>query len=302
MIKVVDETIAAIEDSNRQLLSRAVAAEEVAKALMEENSKLQLKIERCSRKTRPKTAPSSPVSRTRPKRAADLNDPTPLSIFNSTIDELILTPRHVKNRSHSAPDRSPPPYPDQPSSLCPKMPLSAPPMSKLMPSPFNNYAAQQPHPQPSTHHRRGPSLPTTPRPKHHLQPQALPQPEPQPQLQPPPQLFSPFHSPAVQSPARFSSTLNTPRYDTTNNGIPISSTTRPRNLTLSAFPRKDKPLPPLGPMSPSVLSGLVEIGTTNGVDEWGRELRMSESGTMTVGRRRRGFGDLFKKAKGPVWK
>ena len=51
-------------------------------------------------------------------------------------------------------------------------------------------------------------------------------------------------------------------------------------------------------MSPSVLSGLVEIGTTNGVDEWGREVK-SDGG----GRRRRGLSDLFKKAKeSPIWK
>ncbi|KAH6721513.1 hypothetical protein BKA61DRAFT_423677, partial [Leptodontidium sp. MPI-SDFR-AT-0119] len=124
VIKVVDETIAAIEDSNRKLLSRAVAAEETAKALMEQNSQLQLKIERCTRNTRARTAPSSPVSRTRPKRNQNPNDATPLSVFNATIDELIATPRPVKNRSHSAPDRPPPPYPDIHSSLWPQTPLS----------------------------------------------------------------------------------------------------------------------------------------------------------------------------------
>lgn len=267
---------------------------------MEENSELQLKIERCTRKTRPKTAPSSPVSKPRPKWNPDLNDPTPLSVFNSAIDELNRTPRPVKNRSQSSPNRPPPPYPDQHSSLWPKTPLSAPPMSELIPSPFNNnLAIRQPNPQPPTYHRRGPSLPTTPDPQYRLHPH----PEPRSQFQPPQLLLSPFHSPSLQSPTQFSSNPTTPRYDTTYDGTPISSTTRPRNLALPDCQRKDKPLPPLGPMSPSVLSGLVEIGTTNGVDEWGREVRISERETMNVGRRRRVFSELFRKAKGsPVWK
>ncbi|PVH71187.1 hypothetical protein DL98DRAFT_111886 [Cadophora sp. DSE1049] len=301
VIKVVDETIAAIEDSNRKLLTRAVAAEEAAKALMEQNSELQLKIERCTRRTRPKTAPSSPVSRTRQKRNQNPNDATPLSVFNATIDELIVTPRPVKNRSQSAPDRPPPPYPDMQPSLWPQTPLSAPAQTELMPSPFNNSANHRSFPvqrqeqQPSSYYRRPPSLPTTPRPPHFQS-----QPQPQLEVQPPTHLLSPFRSPGIQAPPRPPPLLvhrEIPRYDTHHSLTPAASTPHLRNPSLETQ-FKNKPLPPLGPMSPSVLSGLVEIGTTNGVDEWGREVK-SDSG----GRRRRGLSDLFKKAKeSPIWK
>ncbi|KAG4435059.1 hypothetical protein IFR05_009449 [Cadophora sp. M221] len=304
VIKVVDETIAAIEDSNRQLLSRAVAAEETAKALMEQNSQLQLKIERCTRNSRARTAPSSPVSRTRPKRNQDPNDTTPLSVFNATIDELVVTPRPVKNRSHSAPDRPPPPYPDMHSSLWTQPPLSAPAQTELMPSPFNNNSNHHSFPvrsqglQSPTYYRRPPSLPTTPRPAQlQSQPQAQPQP---PQVQPSTQLRSPFRSPGFQAPVR-PPPLLTQREVLHHNAncriTPAASTPHLRNPSLETQFR-NKPLPPLGPMSPSVLSGLVEIGTTNGVDEWGREVK--SDGT---GRRRRGLSDLFKKAKeSPMWK
>ncbi|KAH7370070.1 hypothetical protein BKA65DRAFT_544794 [Rhexocercosporidium sp. MPI-PUGE-AT-0058] len=303
VIKVVDETIAAIEDSNRKLLSRAVAAEEAARSLMEQNSQLQLKIEHCKRRSRARTAPSSPVSRTRPKRNQDANDATPLSAFNATIDELIVTPRPIKNRSHSAPERPPPPYPEMHSSLWPPTPLSAPAQTELMPSPFNNSSTHRSFPvqsqglQPPTYYRRPPSPPTTPRTS---QFQTQPQVQQQPQIQPASQLLSPFRSPGFQAPARPPPLLTHREvlpHNTTHRLTPAASTPHLRNPSLETK-SKDKPLPPLGPMSPSVLSGLVEIGTTNGVDEWGREIKNDG-----VGRRRRGLSDLFKKAKeSPIWK
>lgn len=295
VIKVVDETIAAIEDSNRKLLSRAVAAEEAAKALLEQNSQLQLKIEQCKR-SRPNTAPSSPLSRTRQKRNQNATDATPLSVFNDTIDELIVAPRPVKNRSQSAPERPPPPYPDMQPALFVQTPLSAPAQTELMPSPFNNsnhhsFPVQKQNQQPSSYYRRPPSLPITPRPSHF---------QSQPEIQPPSNLQSPFRSPGVQAPLRPPPLLvhrEIPRYDTLHKLTPAASTPHLRQPSLETQ-FKNKPLPPLGPMSPSVLSGLVEIGTTNGVDEWGREVKNDG-----VGRRRRGLSDLFKKAKeSPIWK
>ncbi|KAK0106323.1 hypothetical protein ONS96_003959 [Cadophora gregata f. sp. sojae] len=297
VIKVVDETIAAIEDSNRKLLSRAVAAEEAAKALLEQNSQLQLKIERCTRKSRPKTAPSSPVSRTRQKRNQDPQSATPLSVFNATIDEQLVTPRPVKNRSQSAPERPPPPYPDMQTSLWTQAPLSAPAQTELMPSPFNNssnhhsFPIQSQEQQPSTYYRRPPSLPTTPRP---------PQFQSQSQIQPPSNLLSPFRSPGSQAPPRPPPLLihrEIPRYETRHKLTPAASTPHLRSIRLDTQ-FKNKPLPPLGPMSPSVLSGLVEIGTTNRVDDGRGEVKSDG-----VGRRRRGLSDLFKKAKeSPIWK
>ncbi|KAH7395581.1 hypothetical protein BKA64DRAFT_62035 [Cadophora sp. MPI-SDFR-AT-0126] len=300
VIKVVDETIAAIEDSNRKLLSRAVAAEEAAKALMEQNSELQLKIERCNRRTRARTAPSSPVSRTRKKRNQDPDDATPLSVFNATFDQPIATPRPVKNRSQSAPDR-PPPYPDLQSSLWPQTPLSAPVQTELMPSPFNNSANHRSFPiqrqeqQPSSYYRRPPSLPTTPQP-----PQFQSPPQPQVQSQAQSQLLSPFRSPGIQPPLRPPPLLvhrEIAPYKTHHILTPAASTPHLRSHSLETQ-FKNKPLPPLGPMSPSVLSGLVEIGATNGVDEWGRAVK-SDGG----GRRRKGLSSLFKKTKeSPIWK
>ena len=272
---------------------------------MEENSELQLKIERCTRRARPRTAPSSPTLRTRQKRKQDPNDATPLSVFNATIDELTVTPRPVKNRSQSAPDRPPPPYPNMQPSLWPKTPLSAPVQTELMPelipSPFNNtsnhhsFPVQRREQQPSSYYRRPPSLPVTPRP-----PQLQTQPQVEVQSQAQSQLLSPFRSPGLQVPPRPPPLLinrEIPRYNTHHSLTPAASTPHLRQPSLDTQ-FKNKPLPPLGPMSPSVLSGLVEIGTTNGVDEWGREVK-SDGG----GRRRRGLSDLFKKAKeSPIWK
>lgn len=268
---------------------------------MEENSELQLKIERCTRKNRPRTAPSSPVSRTRQKRIQNSNDTTPLSVFNATIDELTVASRPTKIRSQSAPDRPPPPYPDMRPSQWPQTPLSAPAQTELMPSPFNNasshhsFPVQRQEQQPASFYRRPPSLPVTPRP-----PQLQYQSQPKVQSQAQSQLLSPFRSPGIQAPPRPPPLLvhrEIPQYGTRHSLTPAVSTPHLRQPSLDTQ-FKNKPLPPLGPMSPSVLSGLVEIGTTNGVDEWGREVK-SDAG----GRRRRGLSDLFKKAKeSPIWK
>lgn len=56
--------------------------------------------------------------------------------------------------------------------------------------------------------------------------------------------------------------------------------------------RRAKPLPPLGPMSPSVLRGVVEIGSgSREGQDWraGRELAPEK--------RKRGFNRLFRRGK-----
>ncbi|XMA13938.1 hypothetical protein WAI453_006729 [Rhynchosporium graminicola] len=312
VIKVVDETIASIEDSNRKLLSRAVAAEDVAKSLREQNSRLQLKIERCTRKTRPRTAPSSPVSKTGPNCIQKANDQTTLSLFHATIDELTATARPNTNRSQSEPNRVLPPYPAEDSSLWPQAPLSAPFQSGSISSPnHHSFPAQRRGLQPPTYHCRPPSLPAAPRP-HHFESRPQPQPEIQIQpqsralLQPPTQtetsLLSPFSSPGFQPPTCPPPRLKhreLPIYNTYHSLTPAGTTAHLRTVHLHPESQlKDKPLPPLGPMSPSVLSGLVEIGTNNEIDEWGREAKR-----YGAGRRKRGLSDLFKKAKdNTVWR
>lgn len=52
VIKVIDETIAAIEADNRQLLSRAVSAEQMVKALRLQNYNLQLRLDHCEKNHR----------------------------------------------------------------------------------------------------------------------------------------------------------------------------------------------------------------------------------------------------------
>ena len=50
-------------------------------------------------------------------------------------------------------------------------------------------------------------------------------------------------------------------------------------------------MPPLGPMSPSVVRGVVELETPYVVDEYGMDVKDLE------GKRRRGFSGLFKRDK-----
>jgi hypothetical protein len=90
------ETINAIEEDNRQLLERALAAEKRAKTLQEMNLTLQHRVAYCDQHHRPKTAP------TRSRRAA--SESTPVSTFNTTPTRhrpapLKLTPE-MKSISH----------------------------------------------------------------------------------------------------------------------------------------------------------------------------------------------------------
>lgn len=70
------ETITAIEEDNRQLLERALAAEKKAKTLQEMNLTLQHRVAYCDQHHRPKTAPG------RSRRTA--SESTPASTFNPT--------------------------------------------------------------------------------------------------------------------------------------------------------------------------------------------------------------------------
>jgi hypothetical protein len=78
------------------------------------------------------------------------------------------------------------------------------------------------------------------------------------------------------------------RHEVTYDGTPISFSPRPRIISLDEARRRAKPLPPLGPMSPSAVQGVVEMGTSNGVDVVGTGLKEFEG-------KRKGFGGLFKR-------
>ncbi|KUJ10766.1 uncharacterized protein LY89DRAFT_723346 [Mollisia scopiformis] len=279
VIKVVDETIAAIEETNRKLLSRAVAAEEAANQLREQNLELESKIKHYSNNHRPKTAPSQPPNGTRPHhrpspssysqpRTSQMSinhDPTPLSTFNAQIDKLLL-PQPPKRDSRP---REPPPYPPVHShSHSSSTPISAPTYIDLAPTTGTPTGLSAP----PKHHQRPPPLPLQPR--------------------------TPSHSNS-NCPASFRSysqtnlTISGPipgsvsRHEVTYGGTPLSSSQRAKNISLEEARRRAKPLPPLGPMSPSVLKGVVEIGGGKERDEWGRVVEKEEV-------KKRGFGGFFK--------
>jgi hypothetical protein len=83
------------------------------------------------------------------------------------------------------------------------------------------------------------------------------------------------------------------RHEVTFDGTPISFSARARNISLDEARKRAKPLPPLGPMSPSVVRSFVELETAYGVDEFGMDARDPEKRR----RRRRGFSGLFKREK-----
>jgi hypothetical protein len=248
----VDETIAAIEETNRKLLSRAMAAEDAAKFLREQNSQLQLRIRHCSQNhLRPKTAPSQPASsnQTHHRHAGSTNDSTPLSSFNSTIDHLVLDKPNQKRRP-----RPPPPYPPSRKSSYTSQPLSPPSHVDLAPTPFTDTGFG------ASSHRRPPSLALR-----HMHSRSSIQ-----------DISGPIPGSVM-------------RHEVTFDGTPISCSPRAKNITLDEARKRAKPLPPLGPMSPSVVQGVVEIGSPYGVDEFESDVKETEC------KKRRGFTGLFKK-------
>jgi hypothetical protein len=265
VIKVVDETIAAIEDTNRKLLSRAVAAEEAAKSaeeaarsLREQNSLLQLKIKQYSEnQERPKTAPSQP-RRTRYKYTPiGGSGPTPLSTFNTSIDQLVLNkPQPTKPTRPAQPIY--PPRHTAPSSL----PLSPPAHIDIAPGdPFKMHN----FPSPTPKQNRPPPLPLKSHSRCHS------------------------HTLEISKPIPGSVT----RHEVTYDGIPLIYGARAKNISLDEARRRAKPLPPLGPTTPSVVQGVVEIGV-GGLDplSWDRE------GMEERDKKKGGFSALFCRRRG----
>ncbi|KAF7943541.1 hypothetical protein EAE96_011464 [Botrytis aclada] len=76
------------EAENKRLLERAIAAENVAKMLEEQNSDLRRKINYCMEQHRPKTAPAQRSSQDQRKRNTAYSTTTPLSAFNTMMDHV----------------------------------------------------------------------------------------------------------------------------------------------------------------------------------------------------------------------
>jgi hypothetical protein len=224
--------MAAIEETNRKLLDRAVAAEETAKLLRVQNSQLQLRIKHCSQTHhRPRTAPSQPAAALQfQHRLTDsAHDSTPLSSFNSASDELVLDkPKNPKRKP-----RPPPPYPPARSApYISAQPLSPPSHVDLAPNPFTKTGFGQCSP------RRPPPLAL----RH---------------------MHSGSHINDISSPIPGS----VMRHDVTFDGTPISFSPRAKHISLDEARRRAKPLPPLEPMSPSAVRGAVELECPYGIVE-----------------------------------
>jgi hypothetical protein len=81
------------------------------------------------------------------------------------------------------------------------------------------------------------------------------------------------------------------KYTVTYDGVPIATERRPlETISLAEAIRREKPLPPMGPMSPSAVPGRVEIGA--GYEDF--DDRREEGGG---GKKRKGFRILFKWGK-----
>ena len=104
---IVIETMTAIEEDNRKLLERAIAAERKADLLQEINLTLESRVANCGQHHRPKTAP--------PQSIRSGSEATPVSTFNTTPTRrrrpapLKLTPetKSISRDSDSPAPRSP---------------------------------------------------------------------------------------------------------------------------------------------------------------------------------------------------
>lgn len=250
-----------------------MAAEEAARRLQEQNSELQLQLKtkgynqtQNQSQYRPQTAPSQPsTSRSKPRQRSAT---TPFSSFNDTMDEreYAATPRQTRSYV-------PPPHPPRHISLSPSTPLSRPKHLDLAPSPL-----------------LAPYSPTSPSARSRPETSALLRASPE---------FS--HCPSNS----FSNNRNVrmeispiipgsvTRYEVTYAGTPLSHAPRAQIISLDEARRRAKPLPPLGPMSPSTVKGVVEIGP--GSD---REVRRGVDGLgVATEKRKRGFSGLFRRSK-----
>ncbi|KAF7860520.1 uncharacterized protein EAF02_010754 [Botrytis sinoallii] len=103
------------EAENKRLLERAIAAENAAKILEEQNIDLRRKVNYCMEQHRPKTAPTQRTSQDLRKRNTAYSTTTPLSAFNTMMDHVEAkylpppindTPTPLPRRKNSLPSES----------------------------------------------------------------------------------------------------------------------------------------------------------------------------------------------------
>lgn len=270
------ENISAIESDNRLLLERAIAAEDAAQMLREKNKSLQHRIEYCVNLHRPNTASG---------KARAVSTGNLISSFNSTyktsMQRIPRTPPLLQ-----AP-KTPPAYGRRrPTPLR----LSQPHLSPTPVADRHSNASSAPgthNPQtPTPSSKRHPSPRTL---SHDLAPSSFASitfpanPHPYRRARPPPIRTSHSHRrlSAIGSPIPGSVNRHTVTYE----GVPIFDKPAVQTISLAEARRREKPLPPMGPMSPSAIPGRVEIGLGIGYEDGGREEEVRKS---------RGFRVLFR--------
>ncbi|KAI9643718.1 hypothetical protein NHQ30_008341 [Ciborinia camelliae] len=208
------EAINDFEAENKRLLERALAAENAAKILEEQNIHLRQQVNYCMEQHMPKIVPSQRTFQNPRKRNTEYSTTTPLSAFNSMMDQ-------VEAESLSTPiDHTPTPLPRRKSSLPSQSPVS-PHKNEITPNQFG--------PTGFIPSRRPPPIPErTNSPLSKVQPR---HPEPM-------------------------------RRNAANDVGPIRSNSRVTRISLADAKLRAKPLPPLGPMAPSAIPGVVEMGST----------------------------------------
>ncbi|RDL32577.1 uncharacterized protein BP5553_09033 [Venustampulla echinocandica] len=123
-IKLIDQTIAAIEGDNRKLLSRAILAEQTVNALREHNAMLQQKVDHCNKRhRRPRASASQPTLRqSRHMTRSDTPNTPPTAPDQATNPSLA-----PKSNLPSAVPPAPSPPPLSPSHHIHSKPLPSPP-------------------------------------------------------------------------------------------------------------------------------------------------------------------------------
>ncbi|ESZ90598.1 hypothetical protein SBOR_9017 [Sclerotinia borealis F-4128] len=208
------EAINDFEAENKRLLERVLAAENTAKILEKQNFDLRRKVNYCMEQHRPKTAPSQRTSQNPNKRVTGYITTTPLSAFNTMMDQV--------EAEYLAPiiNDPPTPLPRRKSSLPSQFPVPLQ-QSEITPNEFG--------PNGFIPSRRPPPIPESTN-----------------------VLSSKFqtrHPDAV-------------RRNIINNSGTTRSNSRMTRISLADSKLRAKPLPPLGPMAPSAIPGVVEIGST----------------------------------------
>ncbi|QSZ31469.1 hypothetical protein DSL72_001034 [Monilinia vaccinii-corymbosi] len=123
------EAINDFEAENKRLLGRALAAENAAKILEDQNVDLRRRVNYCMQQHRPKTAPSQRISENPRKRNTGYGPTTPVSAFNTMMDQV-----EAERLATSISD-TPTPLLRRKSSL-PLQPSIAPPQSEITPNRF----------------------------------------------------------------------------------------------------------------------------------------------------------------------